>query len=80
MARSSSVTDPTAEVTVATTVTQKVREDLKTLSLMKENISLKALVAKLIQNYLDENATILETLAEWRRGSIVPTDEVSVAH
>lgn len=80
MARSSSLTDPTAEVTVATTVTQKVREDLKTLSLMKENLSLKALVAKLIQNYLDENATILETLAEWRRGSIVPADEVSITH
>lgn len=80
MTRYASMTDPTAEVTVTIKVTQQMREDLRTLSLMKENLTLKALITKLIQNYLDENAALLETFAEWRRGPVVPTDEVLIAH
>lgn len=80
MARYSSVTDPAAEVNVTATITQKQREDLRMLSLTKEHLSLKAIIAKLIQDYLDENAAQLSTLAEWRQASAVPAEDVLATH
>lgn len=75
MARYSSVTDPDALVGVSTTITQKMREDLRLLVLTQEHQTIKSLITGLIQKYLDENADRLEKLAEWRRGPVVPAEE-----
>lgn len=79
MARPYSVTDPAAEVSVTASITQKMREDLRTLSFAKEHLTLKLLFAKLIQNYLDENASHLEALAEWRKNPATPPSETVAA-
>ncbi len=80
MARSSSMTDPDAQVVVTTTITQKMREDLRLLVFTQKHQTIKALMAKLIQSYLDENAAHLAALSEWRRNPVIPTDEAPVTH
>ena len=63
MARYMPITNPDSTVNVSTTVTQKMRQDLRMLALTKEHVSVKALLHMLIQGYLVNNMEYLQVVA-----------------
>lgn len=63
LSRFAPITDPDADVNVTAKITQRQREDLRSLAYAKEHISTKNLIALLIRRYLEENGELLQTLS-----------------